>query len=66
MVHLFCYALFIKKGKRSGPVRYTAACTGTEEESMKGFTTSTGYMGWVEGKYILFASEYEYREYMEE
>lgn len=45
---------------------YAAASTGMEEESMKGFTTSTGYMGWVEGKYILFASEYDYREYMEE
>lgn len=33
---------------------------------MKGFTTSAGYMGWVNGKYILFASEHEYREYMEE
>ncbi len=37
-----------------------------EEKSMKGFTTSTGYMGWVEDRYILFASEYDYREYMEE
>lgn len=34
--------------------------------SMKGFTTSTGYMGWVEDRYILFASEYDYREYMED
>lgn len=33
---------------------------------MKGFTTSTGYMGWVEDRYMLFASEYDYREYMEE
>ena len=30
---------------------------------MKGFTTSTGYMGWVEDRYILFASEYDYRVY---
>ena len=32
---------------------------------MKGYTTSTGYMGYVEGTYILFASEEDYREYME-
>lgn len=33
---------------------------------MKGFTTPAGYMGWVEDRYILFASEYDYREYMED
>lgn len=32
---------------------------------MKGYYTSSGYMGLVEGKYILFACEDEYREYME-
>ncbi len=32
---------------------------------MKGYTTSTGYMGLVEGIYILFASEEDYREYIE-
>ena len=31
---------------------------------MKGYTTSAGYMGWVGDRYILFASEYDYREYM--
>ena len=31
---------------------------------MKGYYTQTGYMGYVEGKYILFASESEYYEYM--
>ena len=36
------------------------------KKSMKGYTTSAGYMGWVEGRYILFASECEYREYIEE
>lgn len=41
---------------------------GTEQEveGMKGFTTSAGYMGWVKDRYILFATEYDYREYMEE
>ncbi len=33
---------------------------------MKGYVTSAGYMGYVSGVYILFASEGEYREYMEE
>jgi hypothetical protein len=33
---------------------------------MKGYYTASGYMGLVEGRYILFASEQEYREYMEE
>lgn len=31
---------------------------------MKGFNTSDGYMGFVEGRYILFASEADYFEYM--
>lgn len=33
---------------------------------MKGFHTSNGYMGLVNGSYMLFASEEDYREYMEE
>ena len=33
---------------------------------VKGYYTQTGYMGYVEGKYILFASESEYYEYMKE
>ena len=31
---------------------------------MKGYNTSNGYMGYVEGKYILFASDQEYFEFM--
>lgn len=31
---------------------------------MKGYHTASGYMGYVEGVYILFASEEDYREYM--
>ena len=31
---------------------------------MKGFNTSDGSMGFVEGRYILFASEADYFEYM--
>lgn len=33
---------------------------------MKGYYTSYGYMGYINGKYRLFATETEYREYMEE
>ena len=32
---------------------------------MKGYVTACGYMGLVEGEYILFASEEDYREYIE-
>ena len=37
-----------------------------EDWQMKGYDTSNGYMGYVEGKYILFASEQEYFEFMED
>lgn len=30
---------------------------------MKGYSVADGYMGYVEGKYMLFANEGEYREY---
>ena len=33
---------------------------------MKGYMTSEGYMGYVGGRYILFVSESEYLDYMEE
>lgn len=32
---------------------------------MKGYLTASGYMGYVEGEYLLFASEEDYREYVE-
>lgn len=31
---------------------------------MKGYVTASGYMGYVNGEYILFASEADYRDYM--
>ena len=31
----------------------------------KGYYIGAGYMGWVDNKYMLFATEEEYREYME-
>lgn len=33
---------------------------------MKGYVVDTGYMGYVNGRYILFASESDYREYLED
>ena len=32
---------------------------------MRGYFTQTGYRGLVEGKYMLFASEADYYEFME-
>jgi hypothetical protein len=31
---------------------------------IKGYNTSTGYMGYVDGEYRLFASERDYLEYI--
>lgn len=31
---------------------------------MKGYVVNDGYMGMVEGRYMLFASEDDYRDYM--
>lgn len=33
---------------------------------MKGFTVESGYMGYVEGRYVLFASESDYLDYISE
>ena len=33
---------------------------------MKGYNIADGYMGLVNGSYVLFASEADYREYMED
>ena len=32
---------------------------------MKGYTTDSGFMGYVDGEYILFASESDYMESMD-
>lgn len=32
---------------------------------MKGYFTQSGYMGLVDGRYMLFTSEEEYRDYCE-
>lgn len=33
---------------------------------MKGYVTANGYMGLVDGVYVLFASEMDYEEYLED
>ncbi len=33
---------------------------------MKGYVTASGYMGYVNGEYILFASEEDYKEFVED
>ena len=38
----------------------------TEEVNMKGYDTYAGFMGYVDGEYMLFASDEEYYVYMEE
>lgn len=41
-------------------------CFEQEVIFMKGYNTASGYMGLVDGAYILFATESDYLEYMEE
>ena len=33
---------------------------------MKGYVVAAGYMGYVNGKYMLFADEEDYRDYIED
>lgn len=33
---------------------------------MKGYVVDTGYMGYVDGRYMLFADEEDYQEYFSE
>ena len=33
---------------------------------LKGYSVAEGYMGLVEGRFLLFASEGDYRDYMED
>lgn len=56
--HLFCYHLIIRKQE--------ADRSRQEADIMKGYNTENGYMGYVEGRYLLFASEADYLDYMED
>ncbi len=37
-----------------------------EADDMKGYNTDNGYMGLIEGRYVLFASEADYEDYLAE
>ena len=56
MGHKNRYILIITANKRLLIRRYF---------TMKGYVTASGYMGYVENEYILFASEDDYFDYME-
>lgn len=36
-----------------------------EDITMKGYYNNSGYMGYVDGRWVLFASEGDYQEYVE-
>ena len=49
--------ILISEAKTSGFLR--------KERTMKGYYNNAGYMGYVEGRWMLFASESDYLDYME-
>lgn len=60
-----------KKAGVTGDSLLSAAMTALVDEpvtarlsfNMKGYVTDSGYMGYVDGRYVLFASESDYIEY---
>ena len=52
-----CFALV-------GNVKSTENRKRKEADILKGYNVPDGYMGYVDGIYVLFASETDYREYM--
>ena len=65
--HLFCFNISIKQEERavrdrsSGFQRFFKG-----GRMMKGYNVEGGYMGLVDGRFVLFASESDYRDYMED
>lgn len=51
-----------------GSMKKNQAPTGRKERQMKGYSTAAGYMGYVSwlGKYILFSTDEEYRDFLED
>lgn len=45
---------------------YNKNRTSKEAADTKGYAVSNGYMGWVDGGYLLFADESDYWDYLEE
>ena len=44
----------------------TGTSKAKEVSTMKGYSTANGYMGLVDGRYMLFACEEDYLEYLED
>ena len=64
--HLFCFNINIEQEKqRTVGYRSGRVCKGGGT-MMKGYNVENGYMGLVDGRFVLFASESDYREYMED
>lgn len=57
-----------KRRFRIGPAghRWVRRIRSDRRVQMKGYSTDSGYMGYVDGVYILFACEGEYLEYVEQ
>ena len=51
-----------------GSLKKNEAPAGRKERQMKGYSTAAGYMGYVAwmGKYILFSTDEEYRDFLED
>ena len=58
----FCPGLLVSLSQKeeNGRVRQK------EVTDMKGYYSNGGYVGYVEGRWVLFASESDYREYLED
>lgn len=52
--------------KRKTTVTHLLLQSERQGRGMKGYFTESGYMGYVDGKYVLFASEADYIEYATE
>ena len=63
--HLFCFNISIKQEERAVGDRSVRFCKGGQA-MMKGYNVDGGYMGLVDGRFVLFASESDYRDYMED
>ena len=48
------------------PEKRASAIKKEEETDMKGYSVEFGYMGLVDGRYMLFASEDDYRSYLDD
>ena len=59
-VFLYLKSVIITMSEEDGHIK------ALQEAVMKGYSVSNGYMGYVDGRYMLFVSQEEYREYYED